>query len=196
MQIVIDIVLCVLAVLFFFVGYHKGFLKKAWWLVDLAVIVLLFTLLSPTILKVITEKTDIRTTLINTFGGISESIPQLSAEAITDFILNVGICLVLGVAVIIVMAILKLIIKLFIKISFFRFIDKILGGVFVVVLFIVILLVIGALFGTFTTFAPIKSVVDMFSESAMGKFFVGSNPLQGIVDKYVPLGTWIAGLVK
>ena len=57
-------------------------------------------------------------------------------------------------------------------------------------------LVIGGVLGTFVNFAPIQSLSDTFSQTYMAKYLFGENLLQGFFDKYLPFGTWIAGIVK
>lgn len=196
MGIVFDIALCLLAVLFFFLGFRKGFLKKAWWLIDLVVVVLLFLLLSPSILKWITEKTSWRSGLVEAIGSLAEKVPQINPETVTDFILKAGICLALGIIVVVVMIFVKFILKKLITLKFFEILDKILGGVYQIAVVTLILLLIGGVLGTFVNFAPIQKLADMFSTSSMAKYIFGHNPLQGIFDKYIPFGTWIAGLIK
>lgn len=195
MGIVIDIALCLIAILFFFLGFRKGFLKKAWWIVDIVVSVLLFMLISPSILKWITEKNTWRTGLINALSSIAESIPQLNPETVADFILKAGICLALGIIVVIVMLFVKFILKKLITIKFFEILDKLFGGIYSVVVFMLILMVIGGILGTFVTFAPIQKLSDFFATSSMAKYIFGQNPLQGIFDKYIPLGVWIKNLI-
>ena len=59
MSIIIDIVFVLFLVLVFYLGYRKGFLTKAWWLVDLALIAIVGFLLSPTIFNAIKNNTGI-----------------------------------------------------------------------------------------------------------------------------------------
>ena len=90
----------------------------------------------------------------------------------------------------------KFILKKLITLKFFEILDKILGGVYQIAVVTLILLLIGGVLGTFVNFAPIQKLADMFSTSSMAKYIFGHNPLQGIFDKYIPFGTWIAGLIK
>lgn len=196
MSVVIDIALCLFAVLFFFFGYRKGFIKKAWWLVDLVVIVLLFIAISPSVLKWIETETGWKTSLVEWIGSLAGNIEQIKPEAISDFILKAGICLVLGIIVIIVMLIIKCLLKKLIRLKVFEIIDKILGGVYGAAVFALVLMVIGAILGTFVNFAPIQNLSNIFTETYMAKYLFGENLLQGFFDKYLPLGTWIAGLIK
>lgn len=194
MGILIDIVLCLIAVLFFFLGYRKGFLRKAWWLVDLVVIILLFIMLSPSILKWIEGNTGWKTFLVNRFTSLSEKISQINPESLADFILKAGICLCLGIIVIVVMLIIKLLLKKLIGLKFFEIVDKIMGGIYNVGVILLILLIIGGVLGTFVNFAPIRKASDFFTDTYMAKYIFGDNLLQGFFDKYFPLGTWIAKL--
>ena len=196
MSIIIDVILCLLAVLVFFLGYRKGFLQKAWWLVDLVVIILLFMMLSPTILKWIEANTAWKNSLVDWIGSFTGSVPQIQPESVAYFILKAGICLALGIVVVIIMLIVKFLLKKLITLKVFEIIDKILGGVYSVAVMTLILLVIGGVLGTFVNFAPIQSLSDTFSQTYMTKYLFGENLLQGFFDKYLPFGTWIAGIVK
>lgn len=196
MGVIIDVALCLVAILFFFLGYRKGFLKKAWWLVDIVVSILLFMALSPSVLNWITENTTWREGLINAFSSLSETIPQLDAATIADFILKAGICIALELIVIIVMLIVKFILKKLITIKFFEILDKLFGGIYSVVVFILVLLVLGGVLGTFVEFAPVQKLNDVFVTSSMAKYLFGQNPLQAVFDKYFPLGVWIKNLIS
>lgn len=196
MGILIDIVLCLLAVLFFFLGYRKGFLRKAWWLVDLVVIVLLFAMLSPSILQWIEGNTGWKTALVNWLSKLAEKVDKINPEAISDFILKAGICLVLGIIVIIVMLVIKLLLKKLIGLKFFEIVDKIMGGIYNIAVVTLILMVIGGVVGTFVNYAPIQKASEFFADTYMAKYIFGENLLQGFFDKYFPLGTWIADLLK
>ena len=184
MSIIIDVILCLLAVLVFFLGYRKGFLQKAWWLVDLVVIILLFMMLSPTILKWIEANTAWKNSLVDWIGSFTGSVPQIQPESVAYFILKAGICLALGIVVVIIMLIVKFLLKKLITLKVFEIIDKSLGGVYSVAVM------------TFVNFAPIQSLSDTFSQTYMAKYLFGENLLQGFFDKYLPFGTWIAGIVK
>ena len=94
------------------------------------------------------------------------------------------------------MLIVKFLMKKLITLKVFEIIDKILGGVYSVAVMTLILLVIGGVLGTFVNFAPIQSLSDTLSQTYMAKYLFGENLLQGFFDKYLPFGTWIAGIVK
>ena len=93
------------------------------------------------------------------------------------------------------MAIIKAVLRRINKMKFFNFIDKILGGIYDVAFALAILMILGALAGTFVNFEPMKNAAEFCNQTYLFKYIFGSNPFQSFADQYVPLGTWIAGLI-
>ena len=56
-------------------------------------------------------------------------------------------------------------------------------------------MILGALAGTFVNFEPMKNAAEFCNQTYLFKYIFGSNPFQPFADQYVPLGTWIAGLI-
>ena len=102
MSIIVDIVLIIFLALMFLWGYKKGFLDRAWWLVDIALIVALGLLLVPTVSDALTVHTGLYGALKNALSVMEEEAER-TAALIVDIIVWVGI----GIIVIILMAILK-----------------------------------------------------------------------------------------
>ena len=133
MSIIIDIVFVLFLVLVFYLGYRKGFLTKAWWLVDLALIAIVGFLLSSTIFNAIKNNTGWYTGLADSLASFEDNL-NIQAEEIAEFIIRLGIWIVLGIAVIIVMAIVKWLLRKLSCYKAFEIIDKILGGVYSVLI--------------------------------------------------------------
>ncbi len=198
MSIAIDVIFVLFMALMFFFGYRKGFLHKAWWLLDIAVIVLLGFFLTPTIKEALQSGTGIYTGLENAFKSMmgDGSVANYDASALAGLALEVIIWVALGILVIILMAILKCVLKSLTKYAFFGIINKILGGIYSLVIWFAVLMVLGVLAGTFTNFAPIKTAYDTCGETYIFKYIFGANPFQDFVNGKLPLGTWIGNLIN
>lgn len=194
MNIVIDVIFVLFLALMFFFGFRKGFLTKAWWLLDIGLIVIFGIFLTPSIKAALDGS--LTPALENAFTSMVESsgmnlAPAEFAGIVTSVIIWTGIAII----VIIVMAIIKAVLRRVNKIKFFGFIDKLLGGVYAVAISLAVLVVLGALAGTFVNFDVMKNAADFCSQTYIFKYVFGANPFQQYADQYVPLGTWIAGLI-
>ena len=194
MNIVIDVIFVLFLALMFFFGFRKGFLTKAWWLLDIGLIVIFGIFLTPSIKAALDGS--LTPALENAFTSMVESSgmnldPAEFAGIVTSVIIWIGIAII----VIIVMAIIKAVLRRVNKIKFFGFIDKLLGGVYSVAMSLAVLVVLGALAGTFVNFDVMKNAADFCSQTYIFKYVFGANPFQQYADQYVPLGTWIAGLI-
>ena len=194
MNIVIDVIFVLFLALMFFFGFRKGFLTKAWWLLDIGLIVIFGIFLTPSIKAALDGS--LTPALENAFTSMVESsgmnlYPAEFAGIVTSVIIWIGIAII----VIIVMAIIKAVLRRVNKIKFFGFIDKLLGGVYAVAISLAVLVVLGALAGTFVNFDVMKNAADFCSQTYIFKYVFGANPFQQYADQYVPLGTWIAGLI-
>ena len=194
MNIVIDVIFVLFLALMFFFGFRKGFLTKAWWLLDIGLIVIFGIFLTPSIKAALDGS--LTPALENAFTSMVESSgmnldPAEFAGIVTSVIIWIGI----GIIVIIVMAIIKAVLRRVNKIKCFGFIDKLLGGVYAVAISLAVLVVLGALAGTFVNFDVMKNAADFCSQTYIFKYVFGANPFQQYADQYVPLGTWIAGLI-
>lgn len=192
MYIVIDVVFVLFVLLMFYCGFRKGFLTKAWWLVDLALIVVCGILVAPTILQAL-RGTSLYTGLLNKFTSLHESgsLTVSSPATLTDTVFTVGIWIVLAVAVVIVMAIIKAVLRSISKYRVFRFLDKVLGGVYSAAITVALLFALGALVGTFTDFSPIAKAADFCSRTYIFKYVFGENPIQGRLEASFDLGGMI-----
>ncbi len=190
MNIAIDVIFVLLGLLVFYLGYRKGFLTKAWWLVDLAVITIVGGLLAPTIFDAIKTKTNWYTALVEKLASVEGKL-NIQAESLAETIIVAGIWIALGIVVTIILAIFKALLRKLVRYSVVSVIDKILGGVYSVVLFVAVLMVLGALVGTLDVFEPIRKASETCSECYVFRYIFGANPLQTYADKYVPLGEWI-----
>ena len=194
MNFVIDVIFVLFLALMFFFGFRKGFLTKAWWLLDIGLIVIFGIFLTPSIKAALDGS--LTPALENAFTSMVESSgmnldPAEFAGIVTSVIIWIGIAII----VIIVMAIIKAVLRRVNKIKFFGFIDKLLGGVYAVAISLAVLVVLGALAGTFVNFDVMKNAADFCSQTYIFKYVFGANPFQQYADQYVPLGTWIAGLI-
>lgn len=194
MNIVIDVIFVLFLALMFFFGFRKGFLTKAWWLLDIGLIVIFGIFLTPSIKAALDGS--LTPALENAFTSMVESSgmnldPAEFAGIVTSVIIWIGIAII----VIIVMAIIKAVLRRVNKIKFFGFIDKLLGGVYAIAISLAVLVVLGALAGTFVNFDVMKNAADFCSQTYIFKYVFGANPFQQYADQYVPLGTWIAGLI-
>lgn len=190
MSIVIDVVLILFLALMFFFGYRKGFLSKAWWLIDIALIVAFGLLLTPTLSGAITDHTGLYNALCNGLRSAFGEDAERTAALIIDIIVWVGI----GIIVIILMAILKAVLKKLRQYAVFKVIDGIFGGIYGVIISFAVLFVIGALVGTFTNFAPIQRAQEFCADTYVFRYIFGANPLDGFLSEHFPLGTWIGNL--
>ena len=197
MNIVIDVIFVLFMALMFYFGYRKGFLHKAWWLIDIALIVAVGLILAPTVASALEENTGLGTTLeeaISSMLGSAEFI-NLDAAQTADLALNIIVWIALGIIVIILMAILKAVLKSLRQYAAFKIIDGIFGGIYSVVISLAFLIVIGALVGTFTDFAPIKKAYDLCGETYIFRYIFGANPFDEFVAERFPVGSWIFDLV-
>lgn len=193
MNIVIDVVFVLFLALMFFFGYRKGFLTKAWWLLDIGLIVVFGLFLTPSIKQGIGPS--LTPALEGAFASLKDSGLNIDPASVADIVTSVIIWIGIGIIVIIVMAILKAVLRRVSQMKFFRFVDKILGGIYGVAITLAILMVLGALAGTFVNFEAMKNAADFCNQTYLFKFVFGSNPFQTFADQYLPLGTWIAGLI-
>ena len=179
--------------LMFFFGYRRGFLTKAWWLLDIGLIVVFGLFLTPSIQEGIGPS--LTPALEGMFNSLKENglniDPASLASVVTSIIIWVGI----GIIVIIVMAIIKVLLRKLKRTKVFDIIDKILGGIYGVAISLAVIMVIGALAGTFVNFEPMKNAADFCNTTYVFRYVFGSNPFQNFADRYLPLGTWIAGLI-
>ena len=193
MNIVIDVVFVLFMALMFFFGYRRGFLTKAWWLLDIGLIVVFGLFLTPSIQEGIGPS--LSPALEGVFNSWKENglnvDPASLASVVTSIIIWIGI----GIIVIIVMAIVKALLRKLKRTKVFDIIDKILGGVYGLAISLAIIMVIGALAGTFVNMDPMKNAADFCNTTYVFKYIFGSNPFQPFADQYLPLGTWIAGLM-
>ncbi len=197
MSIVFDVVLVVFLALMFLVGYKKGFLNKAWWLVDIALIVAVGMLLVPTLNESLTNA-GLYAKLEGLFrslvgeGSFLKLDPADAARVAQTVIAWLG----LAIIIIILMAILKAVLKGLRKYKVFKVLDGILGGAYGVLISFVVLMVIGVLVGTFSNFEVIANAQETCSQSYLFKYIFGANPFQEFVNGKIPLGTWIANLIS
>ena len=193
MNIVIDVIFVLFMALMFFFGYRRGFLTKAWWLLDIGLIVVFGLFLTPSIQEGIGPS--LTPALEGMFNSLKENglniDPASLASVVTSIIIWVGI----GIIVIIVMAIIKVLLRKLKRTKVFDIIDKILGGIYGVAISLAVIMVIGALAGTFVNFEPMKNAADFCNTTYVFRYVFGSNPFQSFADQYLPLGTWIAGLI-
>ena len=192
MNIVIDVVFVLFMALMFYFGFRRGFLTKAWWLLDIGLIVVFGVFLTPSIQEAIGPS--LTPALENAFASLAESGLSIDPASFADIVTSVIIWVGLGIIVIIVMAILKLFLRKLNNLKFFNFIDKVLGGLYGVAICLAVIMALGALAGTFVNFEPMKNAAEFCNQTYLFKYVFGSNPFQSYADQYVPLGTWIAGL--
>lgn len=193
MNIVVDVIFVLFLALMFFFGFRRGFLTKAWWLLDVGLIVVFGLFLTPSIKQGIGPA--LTPALENAFSSMAESGLNIDAAGLADIVTSVIIWVGIGIIVIIVMAIIKAVLRRINKMKFFNFIDKILGGIYDVAFALAILMILGALAGTFVNFEPMKNAAEFCNQTYLFKYIFGSNPFQSFADQYVPLGTWVAGLI-
>lgn len=198
MKIAIDVIFVLFLALMFYFGYKGGFLKKAWWLIDVALIVLLGFFLSPTIKQAFVDHTGVYTSLESAFRSLigDGTFINLDAAETASLVLNIIIWIALGIIIIILMAILKHLLKKLRKYPCFGVIDGVLGGIYGVVITFAIFMLIGVIVGTFTVFAPISKAYEFCGDTYIFKYVFGGNPLQTFVNNHVPLGTWIKNLLN
>ncbi len=192
MYIVIDVVFVLFVALMFFFGFRKGFMTKAWWLVDLALIVVLGILVAPTVLAGM-QGTALYASVLNKFTAwqTSGTLTISNPETITNVIFSIAIWILLALAVVIVMAILKAVFRGLYKYRAFRFIDKLFGGIYSAAFTVALLFAIGAVVGTFVDFQPIAKAADFCSHTYVFKYIFGENPLQGRMEESFNIGGWI-----
>ncbi len=192
MYIVIDVVFVLFVALMFFFGFRKGFMTKAWWLVDLALIVVLGILVAPTVLAGM-QGTALYASVLNKFTAwqTSGTLTISNPETITNVIFSIAIWILLALAVVIVMAILKAVFRGLYKYRAFRFIDKLFGGIYSAAFTVALLFAIGAVVGTFVDFQPIAKAADYCSHTYVFKYIFGENPLRGRMEESFNIGGWI-----
>lgn len=193
MNIVIDVIFVLFLALMFLFGFRRGFLTKAWWLLDIGLIVVFGLFLTPSIKQGIGPS--LTPALEGAFASLKDSGLNIDPASVADIVTSVIIWVGIGILVIIVMAIIKAVLRRINRMKFFNFIDKILGGIYDVAFALAVLMILGALAGTFVNFDAMKSAADFCNQTYLFKYVFGSNPFQSFADQYVPLGTWIAGLI-
>lgn len=192
-MIIIDIIFVLFLALMFFFGFRRGFLTKAWWLIDIGLIVVFGIFLTPSIKAGIGPS--LTPALEKAFTKLQSTGMKIDPASLADIATSVIIWIGIGIIVIIVMALVKLALRSVNKMKFFNFIDKLLGGIYGVAISLAVLLVLGALAGTFVNFEVMKNAADLCQDTYLFKYIFGSNPLQPFADQYVPLGTWIAQII-
>lgn len=197
MNIVIDVIFVLFMALMFYLGYRKGFLSKAWWLIDIALIVAVGLILAPTVASALAENTGLQATLEEAFASMlgEGSFIDLDAAQTASLVLNIIVWVALGIIIIILMAILKAVLKSLRKYAAFKIIDGIFGGLYSVIISLAVLVVLGALVGTFTDFAPIKSAYDLCGETYIFRYVFGANPFDEFLSEKFPLGSWLYDLI-
>lgn len=192
MNIAVDVIFVLFLALMFYFGFRKGFLTKAWWLLDIGLIVVFGIFLTPSIQEAVGPS--ITPSLENAFAALQEKGLNIDPASFAQIVTTILIWIGIGILVIIVMALLKLFLRKLVKWKFFNFIDKVFGGIYGVAIATAVLMAVGALVGTFVNFAPIQTAADFCNQTYVFKYVFGSNPFQTYADQYLPLGTWIAGL--
>ncbi len=198
MTVAIDVVFVLVLCLMFFLGYRKGFLHKAWWLLVAAVVVLAGFFFTPSVKDALMQNTGIYNWLFNMYSSVmgDGSIANFDVASVAGITLEILIWIGFWIVIAILMAILKLILKSLVKYSFFNVIDKIFGGVYSVVICFAVLMLVGVICGTFVNFSPVQSAYSACSETYIFKYIFGANPFQGFVNEKFPLGTWIGNLFQ
>lgn len=195
MNIVIDIIFVIFILAVFGLSYRRGFLTKAWWLIDLALIIAFGIFLSPTILDAL-RGTALYNALYDSLASAVDFIDIENVATMTNVIFTVGIWILLAIAVIIVMAIVKALLRRLTQYKFFKVIDGILGGVYSAALTVAILVLLGALLSTFNVFAPIANAEEFCSGTYVFKYVFGENLFRSQMEKYFNLGSWIYNLIN
>ena len=196
MSIAIDVFFVLFLALMVFIGYRRGFLNKAWWLIDIALIVLIGMAAVPTLHRSLAENTGVLGKLEGVFSSlIGDGIAKLDAADAAGLALDVLIWIVLAVIIIILMAILKHVLKKLRSLAFFKVLDGILGGVYGAVITVAVLMALGAVAETFLCFSPVQSAHDLCAQTYLFKYVFGANPFGEYIGEYLPLGSWIQGLL-
>lgn len=195
MNILIDVIFVLFVLLMFFLGYRKGFLTKAWWLIDLGLIVVCGIFIAPSILAPL-KKTSMYAGLESNLSSLAGRLNIEDASSLADLIFNICIWLALAIVIIIVMAIFKSLLRKLTNYKAFSVIDKVLGGVYSAVIVTAFLIALGAVAGTFVQFAPVASASEMCSETYIFRYVFGANPFQPQADKYLDLGGLIYKLLN
>lgn len=192
MKIAIDITFVLFLALMAFIGYKKGFLNRAWWLVDIVIIVLLGMSFAPQLTQKLGD-TGLSASIADALSGLAngDTLFGKPVSDVADLAVSVIVWAGLAIVVAIVMAIVKAILKCLRKFLFFRIIDGILGAVYGVCITLAVLLVLGAAAGTFTDFAPVSSAYDVCAQTSLFKYIFGQNPFQETVNANFPIGEWI-----
>lgn len=198
MNIAIDVFFVLFLALMFFIGYKKGFLNKAWWLIDVALIVVIGLAVVPTVHRALSENTSLVGKLENLFTSLigNATIAKLDAAGLASLVTDILIWIVLAIVIIILMAIVKHILKKLRNYSFFKVVDGILGGLYGVIISVAVLMAIGVIVETFTCFAPVQSAHDICSETYVFKYIFGANPFGEYANAHFPVGSWIRSLLQ
>ena len=106
-----------------------------------------------------------------------------------------AIWILLAIAVVIVMAIFKAVFRSISKYRFFRFLDKLFGGIYAAAITVAFLFAIGAVVSTFNEFATIQKALDYCSDTYVFKYIFGENPLLAKLESVFDIGGKIYGLI-
>ena len=192
MAIAIDVIFVLFLVLMFFLSFRKGFLTKAWWLLDVALIVLAGIYFAPTLVTILEEMSFMQKLEDAIASGLAQaSFLNMDPAEAARTCMNIIAWVVLGILVIIVMAILKLILRKVVKVKVFGFVDKLLGGLYGAIISATFLLVLGARATTLTTFEPVAKAFDVCKETYLFRYIFGENPFGEWALTNFPLGEWI-----
>lgn len=193
MFVIADILFVAFVALMTFLGVRKGFLTKAWWLLDLALIVILAVFfMSPVLEKM--SATSLYASLISKLTPIVEKV-KLSPDTVVRAIFGTGFCILLGIGVIVVMAIVKLLLRLLLRYKWFRIVDKVFGGIYSACITVAVLMALGVVAGTFACFAPVGKAYDFCSDSYVFGYIFGKNPFQAQMNANCNIGQWIFNLI-
>ncbi len=188
MTIVIDVVFVIFLALVAVLSYRSGFFQRGWWLLDIAITILLGMRLIPIINDIFTDAG-----LLEALQGALDSVVgegkliKMEAAEVATIVQTVLAWICLGIIVIILMAILKAILKNLRKFQWFRIVDGILGCVYSLVVTVAILLIVGAIAGMFTEVEVIGKAYDVCKQTSLFKYIFGENPLQEVVVAYWPI---------
>lgn len=197
MKIAIDVIFILFLLVMTVVGYRKGFLDRAWWLMDIVIIVFLGMNFEPKLAQQLGDAgltAAIEGALSGAAGG--DTLFGKPVADIAQIAVSVIVWAGLAIVVAIVMAIVKAILKSLRKFLSFRVIDGVLGAMYGMVITLVVLLVIGAVAGTFTDFAPVSSAYDLCGQTHLFRYIFGANPFQETINAHFPLGSWIYGALQ
>lgn len=205
MGIVVDLIIIVIALLFIFLGYKKGLTGSLIKLLSFVIALILTFMLYKPVANLVMENTEIynniKTTITNTIGekeennknesnqisnlieNAAEDVKSELIEETTKTIINVGVAILLYVAIRIILLIISLFVSQVTKLPIIKQVDKIGGVAYGALEGIVIIYIILGLISLSSVIWPDNILVEAIIKSTLGNMLYNNNIILNLFFK-------------